>query len=91
MMGYGAGVGYGLGGWLMMFGGLAVVVGLVLLLAWAVSRAGSQAAPSAPASPFPAAPAAQPDAMDVLRMRLARGEITTDEFAAAKQALEAGR
>ncbi len=96
MMGYGTGLGlgYGLGGWLMMFGGIAVVVGLILLIAWAVARVGgSTAGAGTPGQSFIAPSAAQPvpDAMEILRIRLARGEITADEFAATKQALEAGR
>jgi uncharacterized membrane protein len=90
MMGYGAGLGFGLGGWLMMFGGLAVMAGLILLVVWALSRAdGSHAAQ--PSSPQVRPAAEQPDAMDVLRMRLARGEVTVEDFASARQALEAGR
>lgn len=96
MIGYGAGMGFGFGGGglLTALGCIAVVVGLVLLVAWAIDRwgKGAPAAPTTIAAPMtgPAAPA-QPDAMDVLRLRLARGEITVDEFTAAKSALEAGR
>jgi uncharacterized membrane protein len=95
MMGYGTGLGFGFGGWLMMFGGVALVVGLVLLVAWAVRRAGGTSAttPSFPAQGFTPATGApsSPDAMEILRLRLARGEISAEEFAATKQALEAGQ
>jgi Short C-terminal domain len=97
MMGYGTGLGlgFGFGGWLMMFGGVALVVGLVLLIAWAVGRAGGTSAttPSFPGQGFtPAAGTpSSPDAMEILRLRLARGEISAEEFAATKQALEAGQ
>jgi uncharacterized membrane protein len=94
MMGYGAGLGFGFGsgGVLVALGCIAVLVGLVLLAAWAVGRSGQGAAPATTPGAAPTPPAAaQPDAMDVLRMRLARGEITVDEYAAAKSALEAGR
>ncbi len=96
MMGYGTGLGlgFGIGGWLMMLGGIAVVVGLVLVVAWAAGQAGgSSSAAGTPTQVFTGASAAQPapDALDILRVRLARGEITADEFAATKQTLEAGR
>lgn len=85
MMGYGGfGLGWGFGGMLVMLGCIALVVGLVLLAAWAVGRA----RPTGAATPMAAA---QPDPIELLRLRLARGEITVDEFTAAKQALEAGR
>ena len=91
MMGYGGGfgLGFGYGGLLMALGCVAVVVGIVLLAAWALGRGGRPAAPPS-AVPSPAA-APRPDALEILRLRLARGEVTVDEFAAAKQALEAGR
>ncbi len=95
MMGYGGGgFGFGGGGILVGLGCVAVVVGLVLLAMWAIGRwgHGSTAATTAPGSPGKTEPAmAQPDAIDVLRLRLARGEITVDEFTAAEQVLEAGR
>ena len=94
MMGYGGGLGFGIGagGLLVALGCIAVVVGLVLLAAWAVRRWGQGSAPATTAAPVtgPALPV-HADAMDVLRLRLARGEITIDEFTAAKSALEAGR
>ncbi len=90
MMGYGAGLGFGFGGLFTMAGCLLLVVGLVLLAAWAFGRLGprqpSQAV-STPASDL----ALLPDAVEVLRLRLARGEISVEEFATAKQALESGR
>lgn len=85
MMGYGTGVGFGLGGWLGMFGMIIVVVGVVLLIAWLVGRV----APATQMQP----PGGQPgqDAFELLRMRFARGEISQDEYRAAKQVLEEGR
>ncbi len=93
MMGYGAGLGYGFGGWLAMVGCGLLVVGLIVLAVWAVGRlggsgAGQAAQPMPPATP---AVAPRPDALEVLRMRLARGEVSVEDYAAAKQALEAGQ
>lgn len=87
MIGYGAGVGFGMGGWLGMLGGLLLVVGVIVLIAWLVGRVGqSQQAPQRQATP----PAGS-DAIEVLRVRFARGEMTADEYTAAKQTLEAQR
>lgn len=86
MFGYGSGLGWGLGGWLGMLGMLAVIVGIVVLVVWLVSRATQSAQPQGPG-----APGQQPDAMELLRLRFARGEITADEYQAAKNVLEAGR
>jgi len=101
MFGYGTGVGFGLDGWLGMIGMVILVVGVILLIAWLVGRFASatQAQPPATQSQPPAAatlPAATTqstghDAVELLRMRFARGEITEDEFRSAKQVLEEGR
>jgi uncharacterized membrane protein len=90
MMGYGAGLGlgFGLGGPLTLLGCGLVVVGLVMLAAWLIGRAEQGQHPQ---RVVPSAAAEQPDAADILRMRLARGEITVEDYAAAKQALEASR
>jgi len=68
-----------------MIGMIIVVVGVVLLIAWLVGRV----APATQLQP----PVGQPgqDAFELLRMRFARGEITQDEYRAAKQVLEEGR
>jgi putative membrane protein len=76
MMGYG--VAGGGAGWIWMIGGLAVMVGLVVLIVWAVSRANHAGSVQDPARPAP---------IDILRERLARGEITPEEFEQAKKAL----
>jgi putative membrane protein len=84
MMGYGDGLGFGFGGLLALLGWILLVVGLVLLIAWAIGKLGSGvAADSAAAPPSPAV-----DALEVLRHRFARGEITKDEYLAAKLTLE---
>ena len=82
MMGYGDGLGFGVGGWLWMLGGAMLLVGLVVLIVWLVGRAGH-----ATQTPQPSAQ----DAHEILRLRFARGEITADEYATAKQILETGR
>lgn len=84
MSGYGAGM-FGLGGWLMMLGWVALIVGVVLVVAWALGKADSRT-PDAGVTTRPNA-----DAVEVLRLRFARGEITVDEYMAAKQTLEADR
>lgn len=86
MMGYGTGVGLGLGGWLGMLGMIVVVIGVVLLIAWLVGRV----APATQAQP-PAGQSTGHDAFELLRMRFARGEITEAEYRSARQVLEEGR
>lgn len=82
MMGYGAGLGFGIGGWLGMIGFMLLVVGVVVLVAWLIGRAEPSTASTAAPRPV------GPDPVEVLRMRFARGEITRDEYLAVKQALE---
>ena len=43
MMGYGAGLGFGFGGLLALLGCIALVVGIVVLIAWALGRIGKPA------------------------------------------------
>lgn len=76
-MGYDWGGGVG---WLWMLGGLLVVIGVILLVAWAVtrtSRAG-EAHDQRSSGPTP---------NQILSERFARGEITEQEFEQAKRAL----
>jgi putative membrane protein len=76
MMGYSLDGG-GLG-WIWMLGGLLVMVGFVVLLVWAIgamSRGGTSREPERPA------------ALDILRERYARGEITAQEFEQVKKTL----
>jgi putative membrane protein len=76
MMGYGFDGG-GLG-WIWMVGGLLVMVGFVVLIVWtvgAVSRGGTSREPE------------RSTALDILRERYARGEITQQEFEQAKKTL----
>ena len=87
MMGYGAGLGFGFGGLLALLGCVLLVVGLVVLVAWAAGKIGQGGQPAATQPPRPA----DSDALEVIRLRFARGEMTADEFVAAKQTLEAQR
>jgi putative membrane protein len=84
MMGYGTGLGFGLGGMLWMLGGILLIVGLVVLVVWAVSRA-TVAGHATTASPD------RTDPLDILRTRFARGEITEAEYTQAANVLKAGR
>jgi putative membrane protein len=83
MMGYGAGLGFGFGGWFALLGCVLLVVGAIVLIAWAVGKVDQPRQTAAPRTGS--------DALEVLRVRFAQGEITADEFVAAKQVLEAGR
>lgn len=87
MMGYGAGLGFGLGGLLALLGCVLLVVGVVVLIAWTLSRIGHGSPEAQAEAPRPAAD----DAVEVLRVRFARGEMTADEFLAGKHTLEAQR
>jgi len=85
MMGYGAGLGFGVGGWLVFLGCALLIVGVVVLIAWLIGRTG-------PSAQQPAAPRlADQDAQEILRLRFARGEISKDDYVAAKQTLDADR
>jgi uncharacterized membrane protein len=89
MMGYGAGLGFGFGfgGLLALLGCTLLIVGVVVLITWAVGRSGH----SAQIAQGQAAGPSAPDPIDVLKQRFARGEITAEELTAAKQVLEAHR
>jgi putative membrane protein len=68
----------------MLFFGLLVVVGVVLIIVWLVRSSGAGHAPAS----HPGQPAPRTDtAMAVLRERLARGEITPEEYAAIAKTL----
>ncbi len=79
MMGSFGGWDMGFGSWLLVIGGLAFVIGLIVLIGWAVTNAGRRADDSTPL--------AGETPLDILRERYARGEITADEFEQAKRIL----
>lgn len=76
MMGYG--FDGGALGWIWMLGGLLVMVGFVVLIVWAVSAVSRSAS---------SREHGRPTALDILRERYARGEITQQEFEQAKKTL----
>ena len=78
MTGYGWGMGFG--SWLWMLGGLVLVIGIVVLVIWAIGGFGRVADRRAD-------PGSRPEALDILRERFARGEITEAEFEQAKRTL----
>lgn len=68
------------GGGLWMLGGLLLMVGVIVLVVWAVTRVSHDGRSSAgdPSRPTPT---------EILRERFARGEITEQEFEQARKAL----
>jgi putative membrane protein len=75
MMGYGARFGHP--GFFLVVG-ILLVIGLVVLIVWAVSRSRHGVSSSGPD---------RVDALEILRLRFARGEITEAEFVQAKKVL----
>jgi putative membrane protein len=59
--------------------GIVLIVVLVVLVVWAVSRMSPRGGPSASQDRL--------DALEILRLRFARGEITEAEFVQAKKVL----
>lgn len=84
MMGYGTGLGFGLGGMFWMLGFVLLIVGLVVLVAWAVSRATTHDSGARP-------PVERTEALDILRARFARGEISEAEYTQAASVLRSDR
>lgn len=68
------------GGWLWMIGGLLLVIGVIVLVVWMVTRT-SRAGETPTQRPSGPAP------NEILRERFARGEITEEAFEQAKKAL----
>jgi putative membrane protein len=82
---YEYGMGWGAGGWFIAIGIVAVLIGLILLIVWAVGRTSGASTVGGMGS-RPAEPA--PDqALAILRERFARGEISEAEYEHARQVL----
>jgi len=62
-------------GWVLM---AAVVVGLVLLIIWAVRRSGSN--PPQSSTPLQSSTPQGPSAKEIAQMRYAKGEINREEY-----------
>ena len=84
MMGYGTGLGFGFGGIVLMLGFILLVVGLVVFVAWAVSRASAHDSGAA-------TPTEHDEALGILRARFARGEISEAEYTQAANVLRPGQ
>jgi putative membrane protein len=83
MMGFGNGLGAGFGGGLWVLGCVLLVVGLVALVAWAVSRATTHDH----AMKVPE----RSEALEILRARFARGEINEADYTLAANVLRTDR
>ena len=84
MMGFGTGLEGGLGGTLWVLGCILLIVGLVVLVACAVSRATAH-------NYRATTPTDGTEALDILRARFARGEISEAEYTQAANVLKAWR
>lgn len=82
---YGYDMGWGLGGLLIALGVLAVLIGVILLVVWAVSR--TSGGGRSGGGPGPSTGPAPDQALAILRERFARGEITEAEYEHARQVL----
>lgn len=70
------------GAWLMVVVALLLLALIGTVIFWAIRAAG----PPAPAGPSPAPPAPSP--RDLLDLRLARGEVTPEEYNAIRPLLD---
>lgn len=76
MMGYGWDMGFG--GWLWMLGGPILIIGIVVLVVWAIGGLNR-------AADRPTDGSSNPEPLHILRGRFARSEITEAEFEQAKR------
>ncbi len=72
------------GSWFWMLGGLLLVVGVIILVVWVVTRTSRAGEPPTQGSAGPT-----PD--QILNERFARGEITEQELEQAKKAIRPDR
>ena len=75
----GPGLAFGFGGLLMMVFWVLVIGGIVLLIVWAVGQGGRAA---------PGGARREDAALDILKQRYARGEITQEQFDQMRRDLE---
>ncbi len=73
----------------LFIAGMLIPLAVILLVVWAVWASTTHRASSTGGPPVPAPPAARGEApIDVLKRRLAAGEITPDEFDRMRKLLE---
>ena len=72
---------------LLFFIGPLVLVGLIVLVVWAVTRPAAQTASMAPYGPAPTLPQRE-SPLDILARRFAAGEISADEYQKARDLLK---
>lgn len=72
------------GSWLWMLAGLLLVIGVIIVVVWLVTRASRGGQP-------PTGGSSRPTPDQILGERFARGEITREEFDQAKNALNPDR
>jgi putative membrane protein len=72
---------------LLFFIGPLVLVGLIVLVVWAVTRTAVQTASTAPYGPAAAMPPRE-SPLDILARRFASGEISAEEYQKARDLLK---
>ena len=82
------GYGFSWGGMFLMLLGMALLIALLVVLAWALIR-WIDRRNTVPSTQVPGMPASGPSAMEILRQRFARGEIDTATFEQMRERLEA--
>ena len=80
--------GFSWGGMFLMLLGMALLIALLVVLAWAIIR-WLDRRNTVSSTQVPGMPASGPSAMEILRQRYARGEIDTATFEQMRERLEA--